>query len=216
MSFSNASEEESIPQPPIHPSTIYKALAKHIVENYGVEEGLCLDIGSGVGLLGIELARLTQLKVLLLDVDRKALVGGLTNAKHFKVEGRVSAVLADAHNLPFKPNSVNLVVSRGVIPFSKDRVKMFKEVYRVLVEHGFALIGGGIHSGSLKYLPEHSRERLREEVRMRMTRFFSSPQGRGYDHPDKWRLEEWLREAGIRQFRIISDDPGKWIEILKP
>ncbi len=208
MSFSNASEEENIPHPPLFPLIVYQALAQQVIDECKIMEGLCLDLGSGVGMLGIQLAKLTQLEVLLLDIDRKALVGGLKNAEHFKVREKVSAILADVHNLPFKSNSVNLVVSRGSIPFWKDHVKAFREIYEVLARGGRTFIGGGL----TKNLPEHVREELGERIRQ----FFKSPRGRHCIPPENWKLKDWLREAGITRFKMISDDPGKWVEIMKP
>jgi len=207
MGYSNISEEENIPSPPLFPLIVYQALAQQIIEECKIVEGLCLDIGSGVGMLGIQLAKLTQLEVLLLDVDRKALIGGLKNAEYFKVKERVSAIRTDAHNLPFKPNSVNLVVSRGSIPFWKDHVKAFREIYEILVRGGKAFIGGGL----TRNLPENVRKRLGDRIRQ----FFSSPRGRQYPPPESWRLDEWLREAGVAKFEIVQGDPGRWVKITK-
>lgn len=208
MSRSSLSEEEGIPNPPLFPLIVYQALTQQIIENCKITEGLCLDLGSGVGMLGIQLAKLTQLEVILLDVDRKALVGGLKNAEHFKVGERVSAIRVDVHNLPFKPNSVNLVVSRGSVPFWKNHVKVFREVNEVLARGGRAFIGGG--------LTENIPEQVRRELGERIRRFFNSPIGKQYLAPENWRIEDWLREAGVAQFEVIQGNPGRWIKIIKP
>ncbi|MEM2240303.1 MAG: class I SAM-dependent methyltransferase [Candidatus Bathyarchaeia archaeon] len=207
MSYSNSSVEGDIPHPPLFPLIVYQALAQQIIEDCEILEGLCVDLGSGVGMLGIQLAKLTKLEVLLLDVDRNALVCGLENAEHFKVREKVSAIRADVHNLPFKPNSVDLIVSRGSIPFWRDHVKAFREIYEVLARGGRTFIGGGL----TKNLPEHVRRKLGERIRQ----FFNSSRGRQYLAPEDWRIEDWLREAGITQFEVIRGDPGRWIEIIK-
>ncbi|MCD6444443.1 class I SAM-dependent methyltransferase [Candidatus Bathyarchaeota archaeon] len=202
-----AYDERGIPYPPLHPPIVYAALAKQILDDYCVSEGVCLDIGSGVGLLGIELARRTRLDVVLVDIRKDVLVGGLRNAEYFKVRDKVFAVQADVHRLPFRPNAANLIVSRGSIPFWRDRVEAFKEIYRVLSDSGVAFLGGGLS----RNIPEKVRVELRERIR----RWFSSPDGRKYDPPEGWKAEEWLRKAGIRKFRVILEDPGKWIEFRK-
>jgi ubiquinone/menaquinone biosynthesis C-methylase UbiE len=186
---------------------VYQALAQKIIEECNIVEGLCVDIGSGVGMLGIQLAKLTQLEVLLLDVDKKALIGSLKNAEHFKVKGRVSAIRADVHNLPFKSNSINLIVSRGSIPFWKDHVKAFREIYDALVGGGRAFIGGGL----TRNLPEN----VRRELGYRIRQFFNSPRGRQYPPPESWKLDEWLRKAGVAKFEVIQGDPGRWVKITK-
>lgn len=207
MGQSNPSDEH-VPYPPLFPPIVYQALAQQIIEDCRIVKGICLDLGSGVGMLGIQLARLTQLEVILLDTDRKALLGGLKNAEYFKVKDRILAIQADVHNLPFKPNSIDLVVSRGSIPFWKDHVRAFKEIYGILAEKGRTFIGGGL----TKNLPEHMRRELGEKIR----RFFSSPMGRQYLAPENWRIEEWLREAGVAEFEVVQGDPGRWIKIIKP
>jgi len=198
---------EDLPSPPLFPLIVYQALAQKIIEECNIVEGLCVDIGSGVGMLGIQLAKLTQLEVLLLDVDKKALIGSLKNAEHFKVKGRVSAIRADVHNLPFKSNSINLIVSRGSIPFWKDHVKAFREIYDALVGGGRAFIGGGL----TRNLPEN----VRRELGYRIRQFFNSPRGRQYPPPESWKLDEWLRKAGVAKFEVIQGDPGRWVKVTK-
>jgi SAM-dependent methyltransferase len=198
---------EDLPSPPLFPLIVYQALAQEIIEGCNIVEGLCVDIGSGVGMLGIQLAKLTQLEVLLLDVDKKALIGSLKNAEHFKVKGRVSAIRADVHNLPFKSNSINLIVSRGSIPFWKDHVKAFREIYDALVGGGRAFIGGGL----TRNLPEN----VRRELGYRIRQFFNSPRGRQYPPPESWKLDEWLRKAGVAKFEVIQGDPGRWVKITR-
>ena len=207
MSHPENSGGSDMPYPPLFPIVVYQTLARQITEGRKVRCGLCLDIGSGVGMLGIEIAKIAQLEVILLDTEKNLLMGGLKNAEHFRVRERVSAIQADVHNLPFKPNSLNLIVSRGSIPFWKDRIKAFKEIYRVLAANGVAFIGGG--------LPKNLPEKLRKDLEKRIRDFFSGPGGRGYSPPERWRLHDWLIKAGISQFKIIEGCPGRWVEIIK-
>lgn len=200
------SENLHMPHPPLWPLIVYRGLAQEIIEKYSITNGLCLDIGSGTGMLGIELARRTRLNVLLLDVEKNVLVNGLENAEYFKVRDRVLAVQADVHTLPFRQGSLNLIVSRGAIPFWRDVVKAFKEIHRVLATGGVAFIGGGF--------PKCIPKRLLEEFESRRKSFFNGP-GKQYLPLEKWEMDKWIREAGVVKFKVIQDH-GKWVEIVKP
>ncbi|MEM3464971.1 MAG: class I SAM-dependent methyltransferase [Thermoproteota archaeon] len=207
MSDVDVSNDPHIPHPPLWPLIVYQGLAKEIIGRYNIANGLCLDVGSGVGMLGIELARRTRLNVFLLDVEKNVLAKGLRNAEYFKVRDRVSGVQADAHALPFREGSLNLIVSRGSIPFWRDIVKVFKEIYRVLAAGGVAFIGGGF--------PKCISKRLLKEFESRRKNFFNGP-GKQYLPLEKWELDKRVREAGVAGFKVIRKGPGRWVEIVKP
>ena len=50
---------------------------------------------------------------------------------------------ANVEFMPFKDNSLDLLISRGSIFFWKNIDKALREIYRVLKDDGFLLIGGG-------------------------------------------------------------------------
>jgi ubiquinone/menaquinone biosynthesis C-methylase UbiE len=202
-----ASCGSDIPYPPLWPLIVYKELAEEVVERYGITYGLCMDIGSGVGMFGIELAIKTKLEVLLIDAERNVLEKGLKNAEYLKVKNRVMAVQADAHSLPFRQNSFNLAVSRGAIPFFKNVTEVLREVFRVLTLGGVAFVGGGF--------PQRLPKKLWEEFESKRKQFFNSPEGRRYLPLEKWKMEEWVKEARISGFKIIRSELGRWIEIVK-
>ena len=194
-----------LPCPPIHPPIVYSSLTRQVIDDYGVTQGVCLDIGSGRGFLGIELARKTNLRICLVDIKRKMLEEALRNAEQASVAGQVMSLRADVHRLPFKSESVNLVVSRGSLFFWKDKAGGLREIHRVLSPSGVAFVGGGLG----RYLPDEERRRLTEIIR----KGFKSPCERRLRSPDQYR--EWLTEAEIENFRIIIDGPGAWMEIRK-
>jgi len=198
---------DQIPYPPLHSPAVYSSLARQIVDDYGIRQGICLDIGSGVGLLGIGIATRTQLRGFLIDIDRQELVGALINAKHFGVRHRVTGLRADVHSLPFRDGSANLIASRGSVLFWKDPVRALMCIDRVLAPNAVALIGGGLH----RTLPRWERQKLKEAIR----EWFESPDAKAVLPPHSWPVLRWLADAKIKTFKIITENPGKWIEIRK-
>jgi len=195
------------PYPALFPPILYSSLANQIVDDYNIMEGVCLDIGSGVGILGIELAKRTNLEVCLIDINRTVLDEAMANAKHFGVSHEVKGLRTDVHHLPFTDEAIGLIVSRGSLLFWKDLTRALKEIYRVLAPSGIAFVGGGLH----RYLPQEERKILKERIRAH----FESSCGQNVPPPAKWPVTRCLEEARVESFKIIRDDPGTWIEIRK-
>jgi ubiquinone/menaquinone biosynthesis C-methylase UbiE len=199
--------EAQVPYPALFPPILYSSLADQIVDDYSITKGTCIDIGSGVGLLGIELAKRTSLDVYLIDINRTVLDEAMANAKHFGVPHEVKGLRTDVHHLPFIDEAIDLIVSRGSLLFWKDLVGALKEIHRVLAPSGIAFVGGGLH----RYLSKGERKILKE----RITAHFKSSRGQNVLPPAKWPVTKCLAEAKVDTFRIIRDDPGTWIEITK-
>ena len=100
---------------------IYPYLAQCIKKKFGISEGICVDVGSGPGSLAIALARITNLHVYSLDIQEKMTEVALRNIAEAGLSSRVRAVTADVCKMPFDDDSVDLVVSRGSLPFWEDR-----------------------------------------------------------------------------------------------
>jgi len=100
--------------------------------------GKVLDIGSNDG---------TFSKVVLDGTDAKELVGldvikktvDWAN-KHWKYTKKMSFIVADAHNLPFKSNTFDAVVALEVLEHVFDPVKVLGEIKRVLRPGGYAIL----------------------------------------------------------------------------
>jgi SAM-dependent methyltransferase len=125
------------------------------------------------------------------------------------MEEMVIPVTGDVRAIPAPGATFSLVVSRGSFHSWEDFPAAFREIYRVLEPGGMAYIGGGYGSA-----------RLRDEVQacrgMRGIMKGSVP-------PVKSRFRKIgsaeiaiaMEVAGIRDYRIISDDSGFWIVFRK-
>jgi len=191
---------------------VYAPLAEQLVKDLNLEtkKGVGLDVGSGPGTLIVELARRSQLHWINADINPWFFPYFLRLAESRGVGHRVSAVLADAQNLPFRDDYADVIVSRGYYPFWKNQAKGFREVYRVLKPGAVAYIGRGFPPG----LPVETAARIRAR------------QG-GPIRYDRDREVEKLRKImtglGIPEYRIHVPKPpggakvnyGVWVELRK-
>lgn len=106
-----------------------------------IRKGTILDLGSGTGYLAIEIARkASSLHVYGIDLSRRMVeiarghARGVDNARF---------VLGNAARLPFKDNSIDLVVSTGASHHWKTPGLVFVECHRVLKAGGQAWIYDG-------------------------------------------------------------------------
>ena len=98
---------------------VYSPLAEQIVDDFELREkrGTGIDLGSGPGDLVLELCRRTKwMHWVNADIDSRVFAGFLQRAQDAGFRGRVSAMLADAHALPFHDAFAEVVVSRGCGP----------------------------------------------------------------------------------------------------
>lgn len=188
---------------------LYPAFARQMVQDYGITNGVCVDVGSSVGMFSMELAKITQMKCYALDIDPAAvrLCGIL--ADEAGLTGRVMPIEGDAQAMPFSDASADLVFSRGSIPFWQDREAGVRECYRILKPGGVAYIGGGFS----RVLDPTVRDPI---ARRRSEQMRKDPEPGFQPLSD---LAQVARGAGIpeSQFRFIQEPiAGWWLEIRKP
>jgi ubiquinone/menaquinone biosynthesis C-methylase UbiE len=103
-------------------------IANDIVAKMG--KGTILDLGSGTGYLSIEIAkRSPSLQVYGIDLSRQMVK---IARRHAKGVDNARFVFGNAAKLPFKDNSIDLVVSTGASHHWKTPRLVFDECYRVL------------------------------------------------------------------------------------
>ncbi|MGA8848781.1 MAG: class I SAM-dependent methyltransferase [Dehalococcoidia bacterium] len=130
-------KSESIPTPGaiIYNATVAIVLrkpetkiAEDIVEKMG--SGTILDLGSGPGYLSIEIAkRSPSLQIYGIDLSRQMVK---IARRHAQGVDNARFVFGNAAKLPFKDNSIDLVISTGASHHWKTPRLVFDECYRVL------------------------------------------------------------------------------------
>jgi SAM-dependent methyltransferase len=192
---------------------VYRSLAEQILGDYGVRDGLCLDLGCGPGYLGIELAERSNLRVIGVDIDPNAVLIARANISRRNLGTRVTAEEGDVHKLRFADGSADLIVSRGSFAFWDHPAKAFREIQRVLKPSGVAFIGGGMGRSITPEERAAIKKRL-EEVKFQngIKRVITPVM-----------MQEILESASIAHYRIMSDGPGDsgckcamWVEIRPP
>jgi len=128
---------EAIPTPGaiFYNATVAKVLRKpetkianDIVEKMG--NGTILDLGSGTGYLSIEIAKRSPgLQVYGIDLGRQMVK---IARRHAKGVDNARFVFGNVAKLPFRDNSIDLVVSTGASHHWKTPRMVFDECYRVL------------------------------------------------------------------------------------
>lgn len=184
---------------------VYPLLASQVLARTDVSKGLCLDLGGGPGLFGIELADITELDVVIYDLLPDCVTVAKENAAERGLAHRVSARVGRAEAIEYPSNTIDLVISRGSIFFWEDQKQGLAEVYRVLKPGGWAYVGGGF--GSLDLLAEVLAARADDPSwdENRRCRMQKNP-------PEVF--QKMLTELGIPAF-IESGPAGVWIIFQK-
>lgn len=186
---------------------IYPVIAYQIITKTKINRGKCIDIGSCGGHLGIELAKLTDMFVYLMDISPFALKVADKRIEDNGFCDKMETLLGDVHKIPFENNTVDLIVSRGSIWFWENQVKALKDIYRVLKKGGSAYIGGGFGNAKLK-------NQVFEEMESREKNWENRRKGFIKDNSAE-KFERLIREAEIESYEVIDDDSGLWVYINK-
>jgi SAM-dependent methyltransferase len=192
---------------------VYAPLAEQLVSDLNLreKEGVGIDLGSGPGTLIIELCERTRLHWINADINPAFFPHFFEMASKRGFGGRVSAMYADAHALPFHDNYADVIVSRGSFPFWDDKTQGFREIYRVLKPGAVAYIGRGFS----RNLPVKTARAIRAKQGKKMK----------YDRSEKAEeLRQIMNTLGIKTFKIHTPSPpgsenvnyGVWIEFHKP
>jgi ubiquinone/menaquinone biosynthesis C-methylase UbiE len=106
-----------------------------------MRKGAVLDLGSGTGYLAVNIARRApSLRAYGVDLSRQMVK---IARRHAKGVDNAQFVFANAAKLPFRDNSIDLVVSTGASHHWKTPQLVFEECHRVLKTGGEAWIYDG-------------------------------------------------------------------------
>lgn len=185
---------------------MYPLLVQQFVDDYNLMNGIALDIGAGPGWLGLELAKITNMKIVFLDISQEALNTARRNFEKLDVDNAVDYIKADVHNLPIEGEFADFIMSRGSIWFWEQPQKGLKEIERILKPGGNAIVGGGLG----RYIPESMRNRLQGCIK-------SGLKKRRETRPNLEEFRLMVEGAGLTNFRILSESEGggRWVEIKK-
>lgn len=188
---------------------IYPLLVQQFLDDYNLHSGVAVDIGTGPGHIGLELAKTTNMSLYFTDISNEALEKAGENFSKLGADNDAHFVCSDVESLPYKDNFADFVVSRGSVGFWKCPEKGLSEIQRILKPNGIAYVGVGCG----RYIPPTMRKRIYDAMfKRKLTQ---------NDNPIRYTLEEYeeiVKKANINQYKMVSEGDdliGNWVEIRK-
>ena len=117
----------------------YKTAARMVAENVAEGDSV-LEVASGPGYLAIELAKRGKYTIVGLDISRTFVEIAQKNATEAGVGAAVEFREGDAAHMPFDDETFDFIISISSFPHFADPIGVLREMYRVLREHGKAVI----------------------------------------------------------------------------
>jgi ubiquinone/menaquinone biosynthesis C-methylase UbiE len=183
-------------------------MAQLIINKTGVCRGKCLELAAGAGYLGFALAEITMLDIYLLENNRDAIKQAETHIARSNASDRINTVRGSVSEIPLPDDSMHLVTSKKTIFTWNNRLKIFKEVYRILAPGGFACFCGGFE-------PQDIRTRVNTCLTGVNPKLVSLLDTQVYTN-QMHNFKKVLVEAEIPSFDVKCQDNGMWIVFGKP
>jgi ubiquinone/menaquinone biosynthesis C-methylase UbiE len=119
----------------------YKYFVRKLLKK-GFCKGRVLDIGTGSGLLAVELAKAENcnFEIVALDISGNMLARARENAERYGVADKIEFVHGTAAALPFADNHFDVVISYASLHHWFQPISVFNEIARVTKETGKAFI----------------------------------------------------------------------------
>ncbi len=114
----------------------------HKILSRGMRKGKVLDIGTGSGLLAIELAntRGCHFDITALDISSNMVKKARENTSRLRNGSRLDYIVSTAAALPFADSSFDLVMSYASLHHWRDPVTVFNEIARVTRKTGLIMV----------------------------------------------------------------------------
>ena len=74
---------------------MYEYMAKGMINQYGKKNGICLEIGTGPGYLGLQLIRQSDMSIYMIDLKADALEKAKKNAELLGIKDKINLIQAD-------------------------------------------------------------------------------------------------------------------------
>ncbi len=186
---------------------MYPLLIQQFVDDYHLDKGIAVDVGVGPGWLGMELAKISNMEIIFLDISKESLSLAKKNVEFLCVDNTFSFIEADVAKIPLTDNSVDFVMSRGSIWFWQHPEKGLQEIYRIIKPGSHAIVGGGLG----RYIPDSMRKRMQSALKRGLEK-------RNEKRPDLQEFMHIVEMAAIPHYKILTDGEnggGRWVEIYK-
>jgi SAM-dependent methyltransferase len=107
-----------------------------------------LDVGCGVGVEPIRIARTTRARVVGLDLSERMLAWADLRAREAGVRDRIELVRGDVLDLPFATDRFDAVLCESVLAFVADKEQAIGELVRVTRPGGWLGLNEACHLGA--------------------------------------------------------------------
>jgi len=176
---------------------VWKTLRK------GIREGKVLDMGTGSGLLAIELAKAKgcHFDITAVDISENMIKRATDNARQAGVEDKVRFMVSTAAALPFPDNSFDLVMSYASLHHWLEPVTVFNEIERVVKKSGSFIIRDNkrvyqnpFWKAVIWFISRFMNKRHRENWPTAILASYTIPE-----------VKEMLKKSQLRDCRVTSD-----------
>lgn len=193
---------------------IHPEIAKNLIEllnreNIQIENFKCLDIGSGGGYLGIELAKTSrEIDMTLLDISLRAKEDSINNIEKNNLEDRVNFILSNVEYMPFENESFDLIVSSASMHMWENKEKAIKEIYRILKKSSYLYIGRGFASVETK-------NKVEKAMIERNVKGWVKKKDKRLTKEDLNNYKDIFISSGFKIIDIVNEENGYWFFLRK-
>ena len=184
---------------------LYPYIARQILDAYGRDEGLALEIGPYGPGISIAISNLCPKMKITVGDDYPGIIDYFRQElEAASLAHRIEIKELDKFNLPYAEGSFDLVYFRGALFFWEKEAQILKEMYRVLKPGGVALAGGGFGASTPDEVISEILDRSHELNRRLSKRVLSDSE-----------LTSILAEAGLTDSAQWDKRHGLWVVLRR-